>query len=348
MRYVLIVFFGLLCSVSLFVNTKHMMDSQIIPKCILSLGVAGLMGMIYAIFIIGGRKIYWTFRIISIIIVVHCIIESCIGILQFCNILVSSSHIYRVIGTFDNPAGFAACLCVGLPFALFFCTNPTNQKRYWIAYSIPFLLLLLFFSESRSGIISTISIILLFAINQSWKHIFQKKKRFLFYICLFILIGILFIILYFWKKDSADGRLLIWKCVWKMIENKPIIGHGTAAFKEYYMDYQAAFFNQFPNSKFTLLADNVISPFNEYLSICIQFGVLGLLILIALFIILIYCYTRQPSIEAWVSLLSLLSLSIFSMFSYPFTYPFVWIIAILCIFYLLWNTIGDFFLTERI
>ena len=49
------------------------------------------------------------------------------------------------------------------------------------------------------------------------------------------------------------------------------------------MDYQAAYFEKHPNSRFALLADNVKHPFNEYLSITVQFGLIGLLILLSSF-----------------------------------------------------------------
>ena len=73
------------------------------------------------------------------------------------------------------------------------------------------------------------------------------------------------------------------------------------------------------------LADNVSSPFNEYLNIMIKFGYLGMIILISGILLLIFCYCKDPKYEKRIALYSLLSIGIFSMFSYPFTYPFVWI-----------------------
>ena len=83
------------------------------------------------------------------------------------------------------------------------------------------------------------------------------------------------------------------------------------------------------------LADNVSSPFNEYLNIMIKFGYLGMIILISGILLLIFCYCKDPKYEKRIALYSLLSIGIFSMFSYPFTYPFVWIIICLDIFVLM-------------
>ena len=90
-----------------------------------------------------------------------------------------------------------------------------------------------------------------------------------------------------------------------------------------------------PNSGYMKLADNVSSPFNEYLNIVIKFGYLGMIILILGISLLIFCYCKDPKYEKRIALYSLLSIGIFSMFSYPFTYPFVWIIVCLDIFVLM-------------
>ena len=132
----------------------------------------------------------------------------------------------------------------------------------------------------------------------------------------------LFISVYQWKKDSADGRLLIWECTWEMIKDKPIIGHGIGAFEAHYMDYQADYFRKYQDSEFAMLADNVKHPFNEFLSVGVQFGALGWILLIILCVFLFYCYKRRPSPEGYTALLVLLSVAVFSMFSYPFSYPF--------------------------
>lgn len=41
------------------------------------------------------------------------------------------------------------------------------------------------------------------------------------------------------KKDSADGRLLIWRCAMPMLQQNWLTGYGTGGFEAHYMDYQA-------------------------------------------------------------------------------------------------------------
>lgn len=49
-------------------------------------------------------------------------------------------------------------------------------------------------------------------------------------------------------------------------------GHGFDAFRAHYMDYQANYLSQYPNNEYAMLADNVISPFNEYLNVALSCG----------------------------------------------------------------------------
>jgi hypothetical protein len=75
----------------------------------------------------------------------------------------------------------------------------------------------------------------------------------------------------------------------------------------------------------------VLHPFNEYLLILAEFGILGLGVATALVCFLIRAYRRSPGDEKLAALTSLLALSVFSFFSYPFKYPFTWLILLLCV-----------------
>lgn len=53
---------------------------------------------------------------------------------------------------------------------------------------------------------------------------------------------------------------------------------------------------------------------------------MGVLILVFGVLFLIVCYYKDYKYEKRVALLSLLGIAVFSMFSYPLKYPFVWIV----------------------
>ncbi|GHT77093.1 hypothetical protein AGMMS50262_17240 [Bacteroidia bacterium] len=136
--------------------------------------------------------------------------------------------------------------------------------------------------------------------------------------------------LYFLKKDSADGRLLIWRCTYEMIQDKPLLGYGHGGFKANYMNYQARYFAEHPDSQYAMLADNVNRPFNEYLLLLTNYGLAGFILFLAFVWFLWHSFHRNRSknMLVWIAGWSLLSIAVFAFFSYPLTYPFIWIMGI--------------------
>jgi O-antigen ligase len=74
------------------------------------------------------------------------------------------------------------------------------------------------------------------------------------------------------SRNSLGARLDFWSNSLKIIQDKPLTGHGTASLKEVYPAYASA--NGW-------LTDN---PHNEFLMVTIQWGVLALALLLGLFI----------------------------------------------------------------
>lgn len=309
---------------SLYLNTGIFTDSHILPKWLFTLLWIGLIGLFLSIHIVLLKKrTMCKTSVLFNIIICLCLVQAGYGIIQLCGYAGSHSTLYKVTGSFDNPAGFAGCLCAGIPFLFFYSKYP-NKRIRWGSYVALFIIsTAVFFSESRAGIVSLLIIIYSFFIHPYTKG-WKIKTAILSLVLCFTLSYC-----YSVKKDSANGRLYIWRCTWEMIKDKPFIGHGIGGFNAHYMDYQAAYFKQNPNSKFQILADNIKHPFNEYLKIGTQYGIIGWGVLVLLGVFLAYCYKRSPSFESYICLLSLLSIATFSFFSYPFTYPFIWIITIL-------------------
>jgi hypothetical protein len=244
------------------------------------------------------------------------------GIFQYFGIF-SSVGDFRVTGSFDNPAGFAACLCAGFPFVFYFVFSKKPWKRFGAIIAGIILVIAAILSASRAGIVSIIVVCLVVffykvKIAVKWKWVIA-----------IVLLLISLSGLYFLKKDSADGRLLIWRCSWEMIKDKPLFGYGSGGFKAHYMNYQANYFELHPDSKYAMLADNVIHPFNEYILLMINYGLTGfaLLLIFAWFLWKSYRKNRGNRLTH-VVIWCLLSIAVFSFFSYPLKYPFVWIIGI--------------------
>lgn len=128
--------------------------------------------------------------------------------------------------------------------------------------------------------------------------------------------------LYYFKKGSADGRLLIWKVSAEMINDKPVLGHGSGKFAADYMNYQAAYFKPNPDSPESLQADNVTYAYNELLKLTVEKGLIGLLLAISVIWCLYFVKTESgENNHVNLSLLAarggLLSVIVFALFSYP-------------------------------
>ena len=135
------------------------------------------------------------------------------------------------------------------------------------------------------------------------------------------------VFLYHYKKDSADGRLLIWQCTWNMIKERPLYGYGYGGFQANYMDEQAQFFRTHPNSRYAQLADDVKSPFNEYLGVLTEFGFIGGTAMLLCAVVLFRMWRKHPGGSSRPALLCLTAIAVFSLFSYPFRYPHTWILC---------------------
>jgi O-antigen polymerase len=85
--------------------------------------------------------------------------------------------------------------------------------------------------------------------------------------------------LYSMKKGSADGRMLIWQVSSQLIRQSPLTGHGTGAFNALYMNEQA---NWFESSKGTeaqaMVAGSPDAPFNEPLKLWLEKGLIAILL----------------------------------------------------------------------
>jgi O-antigen ligase len=256
------------------------------------------------------------------IIVGLCLLQAVYGLFQYFGI-VRTASVFPIVGSFDNPAGFAACLAVTFPFAF----SLLRQSKYHKWFAIMSMLVIgvaVILSESRAGIVSigVVSAIFLFS---TYGEKLRKVRKYL--IPATLIIGVaMFLMLLSLNRDSASGRVLIWQNTWEMIKDAPVLGHGSGAFLAKYMDYQADYFAQNPESRFAMLADNVQHPFNEYLLLTAEFGFVGLILLaIGLFFLFKSGKIGSPN------MLCLIALGVFSLFSYPLRYPFVWLIVAYCL-----------------
>lgn len=251
-------------------------------------------------------------------------IEALVGIFQYLKLFPVYDTNYNITGTFDNPAGFAICISVLFPFSLFLLRV---SALYWKVAGCLFVFAsgcAVLFSGSRTGLLALIIISVMhfyvFYLKQRIVGLYRRKIVWcISLLCLCLIVG-----LYYLKKDSADGRLLIWKVSCNMIKDSPLTGHGPGHFQSEYMLYQADYFHRNPDSRFTQLADNVKHPFNEYLKIGIEYGCLGITILFFIILRGIYIYTKNSNPLKYPVAESLIGIAVCACFSYPLKYPVIW------------------------
>lgn len=117
--------FAALCLGSLFVCSRQFTDSYIVPKCcfvVFILLVIWAYESVYILFCRQNKHEDMRGSVYGFVIVISCFAQAMFGIVQFSGFF-QVSTVFKVTGSFDNPAGFAACLCAGFPFAGFLLSD---------------------------------------------------------------------------------------------------------------------------------------------------------------------------------------------------------------------------------
>jgi O-antigen ligase len=247
-------------------------------------------------------------------------------------------------GTFFNTGIFGGFVAIGFISIIggIFLIKPQKYsltKIFLALLAIPVGIQLIY-SQSRAAWLSVIiSILFLLSVYAKGKINFatlSTLKRIgltciLALVCIFSLSK-----LYFFKQDSADGRILIWTATWNLFEEKPITGWGINGFQANYMFKQADYLQKHTDSRFAILADDIAYPFNEFLKILIEQGLIGfILIIIILYNAFINKNQRELSFDEYrlYKLIQalFLALIIFACFSYPFNFISFQILLIFCL-----------------
>ena len=316
-------------AVSIFASYRGMIEPATAPKRYFTLTAISATAVLLAVKALSGRKVDFNFRFVAAVITALCTEEAVYALCQWTGIVFPQGY-YTATAHFDNPAGLTACLCAGSPFALsFWCRQRAVNAAVAMCMTLMFLALAV--SHSRTGVIVMSILLANFAMK-----LYGVCARRRFY-ALASLVVLLTAVGYLLKRGSADGRMLICRCSMEMIADSPWIGHGIGAFKRLYMDYQASFLEARPDTAYALLADNVLSPFNEYIHLCVCFGMAGLALLAVAVAFLVKSVRKRPSPEKRTALSALYCIGGVSLFSYPFTYPFIWVVS----GFILWILLKD-------
>jgi len=243
-------------------------------------------------------------------------------------------HIFALTGTFMNPGPYSVYLMMAAVLAICFKSpnmernqsgllerindiikNPKVNLKYlsekipvMIRQAAPFggwgALLLLPATWSRSAFVG-------FGLCALW--IFRKrywKYRWTVWGSLVVLaVGF-----YFLKQGSADGRTVTWMASLTSWLHEPWLGVGIGGFRHACAEGIAEMWNANPDSNIFDSAGVTDYAYNSLLKVLVEQGIVGALLWIAITIIAMWRLYKvsEPLFMAMLSLL------IFSMFSYPF------------------------------
>jgi len=262
---------------------------------------------------------FQSFVIIEIFILTSCMVLAIHALLQYTMVLPTHNG-FAVLGSYGNPAGLATNIAVVSPLIFQF----SKQHRWLSITYISVMLLTVVLSGSRSGLIAFLFVLSIYSCLNLPDKFRSHKKQILF---LFLFIGtILGVFLYLMKQNSAVGRTLIWQITGNLFRDSFLFGGGSYVFSRDYMPYQADYFVRNPESSYTLLADNIMYAFNEYLLLLSKYGLIAFIVLTYGFATLL---RSQPLSSPYI--LCLISLGIVSLSSYPFQYPIAWLVLIYCL-----------------
>lgn len=276
------------------------------------------------------------------------------GNLQLWGYYPSHHNVFKITGSFFNPGPYAGYLSGALTVTFGFYTFKANlfpqkilklnwQKleliRIILLLMMAFMALALAATHSRAAFLAFL-IPSAYLVYEQYKHRFNVLfkwpilKKISLVTAAFTLIACILAGLYYFKKDSANGRLLIWHISLIMIKDKPLFGYGFDQFKANYMNYQASFFAENPDADEALVTGDTNYAFNEPLQLTVENGIVGLLIIFFFFVAVFNSNKKNSQTEKQhlsltkyhtinkdgmivIAKAGIISIVIFSLFSYP-------------------------------
>lgn len=313
----------------LFAESSLFTDTQILPKWLSFFGGLSLLLLIDSLsYIVGYEPKYQIKKPLITIACVLCILLAAYGLYGYNTWL--GSDVVTGIASFDNVAGFASCLSFAIPFVIMHVIHSKSIRKYFWIFGCAVILAALYVCKSRTGWISCASVAILMLI---FSPKYPKTRRSLGALAIAAAASLA---LYAGsasseKQNSIEGHKLIWSVGWEMVKDKPVIGHGYGSIEKEYMLYQAKYLESHKSETYDMVADNTKRVFNEYLAVAVQFGFVGLAVVLAALALTVVYYARyrRDSPYATAGIASILSICVFSLFSYPFAYPFTWLILII-------------------
>lgn len=237
--------------------------------------------------------------------------------MQLLSVLPSNHGLFAMTGSFDNPGPLGGFLAVNGTIATSWLIIHRKHLRTVscsaaIAVSILTFILLPATMSRAAWTAYILSMAACVMLNLDVRSICLKHKWMTEIICIMLVATCTGAFLM--KKDSAIGRLHIWRMELQAIAEKPLSGHGTGSFAGTYGRTQENFFRTRDVSPTeTAIAGCPEYAFNEYLKIGVEHGIPAMLLCMGIIAIAIFLLLKKfPSAGHGAA-----ALSVFAFFSYP-------------------------------
>lgn len=252
-------------------------------------------------------------------------VEAIWGLGQLYGFFPSGHSVFKITGSFFNPGPYGGFIAVILPMVLYFWLFSQKQKKkihHLLLVILIACILILPATLSRTAWVASLVGCGIVLLKQDKTILLRntvqtKYKKYIF--PSFIAISLLFISVgyvgYSFKKDSANGRLFMWKIGLIASEENFLIGEGLGSFSKKYAKAQMTYFMQgtaTENEK--QVAGSPEYAFNEYLRILVEQGFLGLLLFLTVSILVIRNGIKN---KQWGAVGSFTALCVFAFASYP-------------------------------
>ncbi|WZX38400.1 O-antigen ligase family protein [Petrimonas sulfuriphila] len=265
------------------------------------------------------------------------LVEAVWGLGQLYNYFPTKHALFKTTGSFFNPGPYGGFIALIFPLALhywLFYRYKNKLTGYLFLFAGAVCLMVFPATLSRTAWIAAIvgcAVVLLsdkriiVKLRLFWKR--HRKQCIIGAALLSLFLVVAVYGIYHLKKDSADGRLFMWKITALAIRESPVKGSGLGGFPAAYAKAQMEYFKNGNGSETEkLMAGSPEYAFNEYLQIFLEQGLFGFILFLLLSFLIIKSGIQNKQIGA---VGSFVTLSVFAFASYPYQlwqFPVVWVL----------------------
>ena len=265
--------------------------------------------------------------------------EALHGLGQIAGIYPSNHSLFVLTGTFYNPGPYSGYLAAVLPIALhrMLVSNGKKDRLSVVQYYFSMCVLLLIGCVLPAGMSRAAWLASLISCGYVLLRVYHVKVKSFVSKHRYAVSGVLIVgallasSAYFMKRDSADGRLLIWKITSQAIASSPWGEENGRTFSAIYGDAQERYFTNCEYSESEAwVAGTPDFAFNEFLQIAVVHGIWVPVLFVTVLLVLLKIAGSHKQLAGIDG--CLVSLMVFACFSYPLHIPAivsVWLLTLM-------------------